>query len=100
MLSVGTTDKKLIVPPTNATGIILSPFSLTCNSNGIPTPKTVWQLNNNETFAVIGQTLFFDELSFANRGFYRCNVTNSDSSVVSELIQVNVKGELISNICK
>ena len=91
-LRIDNNNKQILLPGDNATGNLFGPLSLTCNSNGVPTPKTLWQ-NDNGSDLAIGRTLLFEELTIADRGFYHCNVTNAVNTIVSEKIQVIVNGD-------
>ena len=78
-------------PPTNTSGRLYAHLILTCYSEGLPPPKINW-LKQNETFSKLGSSLVFEELTFTDRGFYKCRASNSEKSDESELIQLIVKG--------
>ena len=87
----GNLNTKELISPTNVTGFLFSPLSRTCHSEGIPTPSTVWK-SNNESFLAIGNTLLFEEISIADRGFYMCIVTNAVNTAASGQIQITING--------
>lgn len=67
-----------------------SSVTLTCRSNGYPSPSYTWYKDNvliNETNC---PTLIFSSITFDDHGYYHCISTNSYGSSRSEQQLINV----------
>lgn len=80
--------------PTNVTGKLLEPLSITCIVEGNPLPLQQWSKNYSD-FNVTGNLLTFEELGLSYRGYYKCKSTNQEGFLETELLHINMSSKFI-----
>ena len=87
------------IPPMDSVALIGQPVSLTCQTDGDPPPKVIWQSRRAGKLAKLGHnykidrngTLSFSSVEKQDESEYRCKAKNSEGTATSDYVRLKVE---------
>lgn len=82
----------IVAPPPDTPAPLAAALNLTCNATGNPPPTYSWYQDGRLIPGAVLPYLYIAEATPDNRGFYRCEVTNTINSSQSMPAIVTIPG--------